>query len=398
MNKFKKLLLASSILVATGAANAGYTVNTSDTDAVSFGGFIKIDARHVSGDVAYQDAWYGAGLATALTESKSTTSLFAKESRFNMKYTHGDVMGFIELDFFGGGGNEVISNSVHPRLRHAFIKYDQFLVGQTWTTLMNTSALAETLDFAGPINGGVFARQTQVRYTNGGLQLSLENPESYKGDASQDSIPDFIAKYTFKGDWGNVSVAGVVRQLNTSDVAAVLTSDAVAKVDRVFTETNGVVTDNGAYSTTNPTGYRDAADAVAGNLASNGKSETAVGYSIAGRIKTIGQDDFRFQYHSGEVGRYVGVVSGTDLKGQEVEETDSYLVAYRHFWSEGTRSTLAYGHAEADISGLESTQVSVNIMKSLTKQLTIGLEVGNYSRDDKDVDSDYAQLSLKYVL
>ena len=380
MNKFKKLLLASSILVATGAANAGYTVNTSDTDAVSFGGFIKIDARHVSGDAAYQDAWYGAGLTTALPESKSTTSLFAKESRFNMKYTHGDVMGFIELDFFGGGGNEVISNSVHPRLRHAFIKYDQFLVGQTWTTLMNTSALAETLDFAGPINGGVFARQTQVRYTNGGLQLSLENPESYKGDASQDSIPDFIAKYTFKGDWGNVSVAGVVRQLNTSDVAAVTAADALPEVT-----VEGVV-------------IQEAADAVVAADAINSTSESAFGYSIAGRIKTIGQDDFRFQYHSGEVGRYVGVVSGTDLKGQEVEETDSYLVAYRHFWSEGTRSTLAYGHAEADISGLESTQVSVNIMKSLTKQLTIGLEVGNYSRDDKDVDSDYAQLSLKYVL
>ena len=349
-NKFKKLLLASSILVATGAANAGYEIKLSEEDKVAFGGYIKIDARHINGDVAYQDAWYGAGLAGTLTESKSQTRMFANESRFNMKYTHGEVMGFIELDFFGGGGNEIVSNSIHPRLRHAFIKYDNFLVGQTWSTLMNTSAIPETLDFAGPVNGGVFVRQAQVRYTNGGLQLSLENPESDKGDASEDSIPDFIAKYTFKGDWGNVSVAGLARQLNTT----------------------------------------------------TGESESSIGYSIAGRINASGKNDLRFQYSGGEVGRYVGVVSGRDLVGTEVEETDSYSVAYRHFLTEDLRANVAYGHAKADISGLESTQISINVMKSLTKQLTVGVEVGNYEAnnndDRRDVDSDYVQLSLKYVL
>ena len=37
-------------------------------------------------------------------------------------------------------------------------------------------------------------------------------------------------------------------------------------------------------------------------------------------------------------------------------------------------------------------------MKNLTKQLSVGVEVGNFSRDDQDADSDYAQVSLKYVL
>ena len=354
--KFKKLLLASSILVATGAANAGYEIKLSEKDKISFGGYIKVDARHVSGEVAYQDFWLGAGLhgaAGAPGESKSQTKLFANESRFNMKYTHGEVTGFLELDFnVSDQGNQVISNSVNPRLRHAFIKYKNVLAGQTWTTFMNTSALPETLDFAGPAMGVVFIRQGQVRYTNGGLQLSLENPESYKGDPTEDSMPDFVAKYTFKGDWGNTSVAGLARQLNTTD----------------------------------------------------GNSESSLGYSVAGRINTIGKDDLRFQYNGGEVGRYVGVVSAPDLAtpvggtAQEVEETDSYLVAYRHFWSEDLRSTAAYGHAEADISGWESTQWSVNVIKNLTKQLSVGAEVGNFSRDDKNIDSDYVQLSLKYVL
>jgi hypothetical protein len=345
-NKFKKLLLTSSLLVATGVANAGYDIKLSEKDKVSFGGYIKVDARYVSGDVAYRDFWLGAGTATALTESKSRVRLFANETRFNMKYTHGDVMGFIELDFWGGGGNEIISNSANPRIRHAFIKYKNVQVGQTWTTFMNTSAIPETADFAGPSNGLAFIRQGQIRYTMGNFQVALENPYTFGGDASVDDVPDVIAKYSFKGDWGNVSIAGLGRQMHTE----------------------------------------------------LGNSETGIGYSVAGRIKTIGKDDIRFQLHGGNVGRYVGVVSAQDVVGEEAEETTSYLASYRHFWTEDLRSTVAYGYAEADISGMESTQWSVNLFKNLTKQLAVGFEVGNFSRDDQDVDSDYAQLSFKYVL
>jgi CBS domain-containing protein len=355
-NKFKKLLLASSILVATGAANASYEIKLSEEDKITFGGYIKVDARYVDGDVGYRDFWLGAGTASPLDQSKSQLNLNANETRFNMKYTHGEVMGFIELDFINSGqGNEIISNSASPRLRHAFIKYKNVLAGQTWSTFMNTSAIPETVDFAGPANGLAFIRQGQIRYTMGNLQVSLENPETYKGDTTLDDLPDFVAKYNFKGDWGNVSVAALGRQLNTLEA----------------------------------------------------KTETAIGYSVAGRIKTVGKDDLRFQVHGGNVGRYVGVVSAadvvtkagqTDTNVQEAEETTSYIAAYRHFWSDDLRSTFAYGYAKADISKMESTQWSVNLFKNLTKQLAVGVEVGNYSRDDKNVDSDFAQLTLKYVL
>ena len=345
-NKFKKLLLASSILVATGAANAGYEIKLSEEDKISFGGYIKVDARYVDGSVAYQDFWLGAGTATALTEDKSQVRLFANETRFNMKYTHGEVMGFIELDFWGGGGTETISNSANPRIRHAFIKYKNVQAGQTWTTFMNTSAIPETADFAGPANGLAFIRQGQVRYTMGNFQVALENPFTFGGDGSIDDVPDIIAKYSFKGDWGNISVAGLGRQLHTT----------------------------------------------------LGNTETGVGYSVAGRIKTFGKDDIRFQVHGGNVGRYVGVVSARDVEGEEAEETVSYLASYRHFWTEDLRSTLAYGYAEADISKMESTQWSINLFKNLTKELAVGVEVGNFSRDDQNVDSNYGQLTMRYVL
>lgn len=345
-NKFKKLLLASPLLVAASSANAGYDIKLTDEDKITFGGYIKIDTRYVDGDIAYKPFWVGAGTATKLAESQSNINLFANETRFNMKYTHGDVMGFIELDFWGGGGNEIISNSANPRIRHAFIKYKDVLAGQTWTTFMNTSAIPETADFAGPTMGLAFIRQGQIRYTMGNFQVSLENPFTFGGDGDIDNVPDVIAKYSFKGDWGNVSVAGLARQLHTS----------------------------------------------------LGNTETGVGYSVAGRIKTFGKDDIRFQVHGGNVGRYVGVVSATDVVGEEAEETTSYLASYRHFWTKDLRSTIAYGHAKADISGWESTQWSVNLFKNLTKELSVGFELGNFSRDDQNADSNYGQLSMRYVL
>ncbi len=343
-NKSKKLLLASSLLVAASAANAGYTFDLSDDDKLSFGGYIKVDARYVDGDVAYKPFWTGSG--AKLDESASQFNLFANETRFNMKYSHGDVMGFIEMDFWGGGGNEIVSNSAHPRLRHAFIKYKDILAGQTWSTFMNTSAIPESADFAGATTGLVFIRQGQIRYTMGNFQVSLENPETWGGDTSNDSMPDVVARYNLKGDWGSVSFSALGRQLNTE----------------------------------------------------LGNSETAIGASIAGRIKMAGKDDFRFQFHQGELGRYVGVGFAKDVVGEQVEETTSYLAAYRHFWTETLRSTVLYGVAEADVSGADRSQWSVNLFQNLTKQLAVGVEVGQFTMDDQNADSNYAQLSLKYVL
>ena len=344
LSKTKKLLLASSLLAVTTSAIAGYEIKLSDEDTITFGGYIKVDGRYVNGDVAYRDFWIGTG--TPLTESASQFRIFANETRFNTKYVHGDVMGFIELDFWGGGGNQIISNSANPRIRHAFIKYKDVLAGQTWSTFMNTSAIPESADFAGATPGLVFIRQGQVRYTMGNFQVSIENPESWGGDTANDSVPDVVARYNLKGDWGSVSFSALGRQLHT-------------------------------------------------NL---GHSETAIGGSIAGRIKTFGKDDFRFQLHQGELGRYVGVAFAKDLVGEEVEDLTSYLAAYRHYWNETLRTTVLYGRAEADISGAERSQWSVNLFENLTKKLAVGVEVGNFTMHDKDVDSNYAQITMKYAL
>ncbi len=107
----------------------------------------------------------------------------------------------IELDFLGSAqGNENVSNSYSPRLRHAFFTYKNLTVGQTWSTFMNVSALPETVDFVGVMDGTVFARQPQVRYTTGNLEVALENPASTVGgtDTNDNSMPDVVARYSIK--------------------------------------------------------------------------------------------------------------------------------------------------------------------------------------------------------
>jgi hypothetical protein len=343
-----KLLLATGLLTMAGAANAGYTFDLTDNDKITFGGYIKADLRYTDGNVAAREYWIGTAGTTA--EDISNFQGQVNETRFNAKYVHGDVTGFIEMDFYGtattGGGTEDFSNSSNPRLRHAFVKYKNILVGQTWTTFQNTSALAEAADFGGPLVAAAFIRQTQVRYTNGGLQLSIENPHTRGGTSGDDSVPDFIAKYTFTGDWGNVSVSGLARQLNSS----------------------------------------------------TGNTESAIGYGIAGRINTVGKDDFRFQLHGGETGRYVGVAAANDMIGEEVEETTSISVAYRHFWTDDVRSTVFYGNTTTEETDIDNTHWGINLFKNYTKQLSFGVEVGNFEMDQADADSNYVQLSAKYVL
>ena len=343
MLKCTQILLGASLLTLAGTANAGYEIKLSDEDKIVFGGFIKIDTRFVDGDVGYRDFWIGGG---ATGTDTSQIKIFAKESRFNTKYVHGDVTGFIEMDFYGGGGNEVITNSYTPRIRHATIKYQDLLVGQTWSTFMNTSSLAETADFGGPHVAEPFIRNTQLRYSIGNFQLAMENPESYKGDPANDSLPDLVAKYQFSGDWGNISVAGLARQLNT-------------------------VGDN---------------------------KEGAFGASIAGRIKSIGKDDFRFAISSGDIGRYVGTTASTDLVGENVEESTSMMFAYRHFWSKDTRSSLFYGNTTTEFSDRDRSHYGINLFKNYTPKLSFGLEAGKYVVDDQNADSLYLQFTAKYVL
>ncbi|MDQ4423355.1 MAG: DcaP family trimeric outer membrane transporter, partial [Thalassolituus sp.] len=188
MRKTPLILMAAALPMAVNAANTEF----------SFGGFIKMDAMLSSysdgnvNDGLGREFYVPSTIQPGVEPDTTELDMTARTSRFNFKTVTDvgndkSVTTFIELDFEGAGGNEVVSNSYGPRLRHAFIKYDGLLVGQTWSNFMNVGALPESADFIGPSESTVFIRQSQVRYTMGDLAIALENPQTTGAGDSGDN-------------------------------------------------------------------------------------------------------------------------------------------------------------------------------------------------------------------
>ncbi len=332
---------------------------SNEKHSYSFGGFIKATGAFSSysdGDLASGSAgrdFYIPGTIPVGGEGESTDFDFgAKESRINFKSNHvlasGDKLGsYIEMDFLlPPGGNERVSNSYQPRLRHAFITYNNWLFGQTWSTFQDVGALPESVDFLAASDGIVFERQAMVRYTNGPWQLALENPETtitpFEGGArivsDDNGTPDFVAKYTHKTDWGHVAVAGLVRSLEYDQV-------------------------------------------------SNNESESSFGVSVTGKFNVGDKNNIKFNLASGAgMGRYVGLNTAngaviTDDGSLEAIDSNAVAVAYNHHWNNTLRSNFILSRIdidnEADYTGTSVTKsaqsAQVNLLFSPVSKLTLGV-------------------------
>lgn len=204
----------------------GWMVPGTNT-TVTIGGYVKLDMIY-DFDQDMGDSLFVAGLDTANSESDPSFRAHAQQSRVRIKTTTptdvGDVKTTVEGDFFGGGGNEIFSNSRGLRLRHAYGELNGLLAGQTWTNFMQFTAYPSTVDFDGPV-GVSFIRQAQLRYTmplGGGANFSVsaENPETTGFDSSRDNAPDLTAKYKWAGSAGGIEVAGLARSFQTDSAAA----------------------------------------------------------------------------------------------------------------------------------------------------------------------------------
>lgn len=351
-----------------------------------FGGFIKADVIYSDfGNGSYagagRDFYIPATVRVGGASGESYLDFHVKESRINFKSTHnldnGAKLGtYIEFDMqLSPGGDERISNSYNPRMRHAFATYDKWLFGQTWMTFYNVSTIPENLDFVGPADGSLFGRQTQIRYTNGPFMLAIENPETtvtpYGGGgrivADDNSIPDLALRYNLKGDWGTFSAAATLRQLAYQN-------DAAGIDDKT-------------------TGY---------------------GISLTGKLMVGAKDDFRWQVNTGKgLGRYIGLntTNGAvldaagDLHGIDVS---GFYGSFRHFWNDQWRSNLTYGYLAVDndtaLTGMGVTKnassIHFNLLYSPQPKLTFGAEFLFADREiESGADGDLTRLqfSAKYA-
>lgn len=331
-----------------------------------FGGFIKATATWndtSAGDIGANSGLRDFYIPGAIPVGGSGAEDFdfgAKESRIGFKSSHqlenGDKLTTnIEFDFLlPPGGNERVSNSYNPRLRHAYFTYNQWLFGQGWSTFQNVGALPEAVDFLGSPEGIIFNRQSMIRYTSGPWQFALENPETtitpYGGGGrivtDDNGMPDVVIRYNHKADWGHVTASALMRQL--------------------------------AYD----------------NSGSD-ETESSVGFSISGKFKVGAKDDIRFNYNTGGgLGRYsaLNTANGAVLDAMgnlhAIDSTNG-MVAYRHVWGDGWRSNLIYSAMEIDndaaLTGTGVTQrvssIQANLLYSPVPKVTFGVGILDATRE-----------------
>jgi hypothetical protein len=254
----------------------------------------------------------------------------------------GSVTGYLELDFLGSAqGNELVTNSYSPRMRRAYVTYGNWLAGQEWTTFQNTSAIPESASFLVLSDGMVFVRQPQIRYTHGNWQLAIENPNTptlNAGNQDANTLPDAVVRYNWKGAYGNVSLAGLARQLRAED--------------------GGVTEETYGY-----------------------------GLSVSGRLAIGARDDLRFNLFGGEgIGRYVGLAAGREAAlspDGKLEAIPAFggLIAWRHPFGETARLNIGYAGlfldnpAWAPASATASVQSAYTaILWDVAPKVTLGLE------------------------
>src|SRR5207302_6885929 len=171
----KKQAAAVPDNIVTGGATKGSFKLPGSNTSVTLGGYVKLDAVYsnpsagvgTTADLFLQPNAIAVGPGAGDNE-RNQVKFGARESRMFAKTSTptswGDLVTYIEGDFYGADGNESVSNSHGLRLRHAYGSLGHFLGGQTWTNLMYVLALSETLYFGCHVRQ-IVDQQAQVRWT-----------------------------------------------------------------------------------------------------------------------------------------------------------------------------------------------------------------------------------------
>ncbi|MFY2763861.1 DcaP family trimeric outer membrane transporter [Arenimonas sp. MALMAid1274] len=347
----------------------------------SYGGFIKLDAMVTDtsdGEIADGSAGRLFYLPSATPvggadEDSADLDMHAQFSRFwfsaDTEVNGKKVKGYIEADLFGNAnGNEQSTNTYGLTIRHAYVSWDKWLAGQTWSNFQDVAALPDAVDFVGPTEGTIFVRQAQLRYTNGPWSVSLENPETTVSpflagariSSDDNSVPDATLRYLHKADWGHFTVAGLARQLR--------------------------------YET-----------------ATTSESDTGFAISVSGKWNLGANDDLRYMVSTGSgIGRYLGFGLGSDAMQEADGSLDAldgygYFVAWRHAFNPKLRGNLFYSAASFDNDiGLtgggvtkSASSLHANLIYSPLPKIDIGAELIYGDREiESGLDGDLRRLHL----
>jgi hypothetical protein len=320
-------------------------------------------------------------------------SISVKQSRLGAEGTAGSdpVFARVEFDFFGVGSNE---GKVTPRLRHAYGTWRSLLIGQTNTLFMDGDVFPNVVEYWGP-TGMVFLRTPQFRwafvdndrmYFAAAIEYSADDPDPGNirdldpnlgsNIKPYEPLPDATAQFRYKGGWGHVQVAGILRNLGYETMG---TPD---------NEPSDSLLGWGVDLTANiRIGERD--KILPGFV---------FGHGIANYMNDGGMDI------APENEAPPGAPE--DLKGVAVPLL-GVTIYYDHYWSDKFSTSLGYSRTQVDNTNFQADNAyhagdyaSINLLYTPTPQALIGLEAQWGRREDNNGakgDDFRLQFSAKYT-
>jgi hypothetical protein len=399
----QKTISVISVIVTTFISS----VYAADDPKITVGGFIKFDSYYDS-SVNNSVGPRGYDLlnfrsipldGTASAERAGGTKMHARESRFYINsetpFEGKSIKTSLEFDLLGridtgsGTDDDTVSNSYEPRLRQAWISWDNWLVGQTWTNFVDLGAFPEGMTLSSLV-GRSMLRQAQIRYTKplgGGdkLVFSLENPDTDfnlgtpapgSNASEDDSIPDIVGTYFNKTDFGHVRASFVFRRLG---------------VDTVVTDGIG-----------------------------NGVSDSTVGWGIglSSKINFSKSLNMKLNLHGGDgIGRYIysnpwraAILTSEGKLETETTWAGNFMLQYK---LDKMRYNLGYGVIDVDVDedltvgsvNQKITTLHANAIYTIAPSLNIGAGITQASRtvvsgDEGDITRlhFYVKKSFKAIL
>lgn len=342
--------------------------------AVKIGGQVRVTLVQNLDAIGTDDRFVTATIPPSGSEESGKgprLTLSARASRFNLDFRtptqYGAMRAFIEADF--------AAESNTMRMRHAFGRWQRWLVGQTWSTFSDPEAEPDGLDFEG-LNAIALLRQVQVRYTlpiseTSSLSGSAENPRcSVSGDARCVSqFPDLVLRWrqdqpAWMPKAGHLQAGALVRYITAEPLAA----------------------------------------------ANDVRKAFALGLSLSGDLavsRTGEKDRVKFAAYAGRgYGSYLtdlNAAGGQDAVYDPVQDrllpltAQAIYTGFEHWWDERLRSTLTAGFVWVDNLDLQpgnayyrTSRYSLNLAWSPVPRLDLIVEALTGRRVNKDRSSGWA--------
>ena len=369
--------------------------------AIKIGGRIKVDGSYSGGQ---KSGNAGDSMFVRTLPLKGADQKAGKSGHFNgtlqgsrihlstiTRTAKGDVKGYIETDFGGTPNGPSYTSATGStstqygvRLRHAYVTWEELLVGQTTTNFYDADSFHTFLDNLNVITA---PRIAQVRWSQKlvdglSLHVSAEKPNTDYYDrsaalldnanAGKSPLPDFTARLRYEGKMGFVSLRGIVRSLQVQTGAG----DTYAS----NTATNII-----PNFSSRQTGW---------GLGLSGQLNTAKKSNIFGMINVgdgLGQivDDATGQ------AAYLQLTGSTDSTAMKARFPNRFatttvvntVLGYEHWWTEKLRTTIMGTYTKIKNPSFApilttSTQLNstvkravANVIYSPVKNIDVGLEV-----------------------